>query len=118
MADTGPLIVFGRSDMLDLLRQVVGEVIVSRTVYRECTHDLSKPGALMLERGAKSGLITVHEDVSADGLHSSTAPLDDGERSAIALALHLGCPVLMDERLGRQVAQQHQLTLIGSAGVC
>lgn len=59
----------------------------------------------MLERGANTGLITVHEDVSADWLRRSTAQLDIGERSAIALALHLGCPVLMDERLGRQVSQ-------------
>ncbi len=40
---------------------------------------------MMLERDAKSGLITAHKDVSADGLHRSTAQSGDGERSAIAL---------------------------------
>lgn len=117
VSDSGPLIIFGRSEKLDLLRQVAGEIIISATVYKECTRDAQKPGALLLLQAAQSGLITIHENVSTDVLHVNAMQLDDGERSAIALALHLGCPILMDERLGRNIAELHHLTLIGSAGV-
>jgi predicted nucleic acid-binding protein len=43
--------------------------------------------------------------------------LDIGELAAIRLALALRCPILMDERLGRQAAQRQGLTVIGSAGL-
>lgn len=117
VSDSGPLIVFGRSAKLELLRRVVGEIIVSAAVFHECTRDSQKPGALLLTQAAKSGLITIHEDVNGEALHANAALLDAGERSAIALALHLSCPILMDERLGRNVARLHHLTLIGSVGV-
>ncbi|MDP1956927.1 MAG: DUF3368 domain-containing protein, partial [Rhodocyclaceae bacterium] len=45
------------------------------------------------------------------------ATLDAGETAAIALAIELRAPVLMDERLGRAVARHHQVPVIGSAGV-
>ena len=36
---------------------------------------------------------------------------------ALTLALHLRCPVLMDETLGRKVAAGHGIPVIGSAGI-
>ena len=43
--------------------------------------------------------------------------LDAGERAAIHLARALQCPVLMDERRGRQAARRRGLIVIGSAGL-
>jgi predicted nucleic acid-binding protein len=117
IADSSPLIVFARSNMLEILRQVVGEVIVPVTVYEECTGDINKPGARLIFQANKAGLITVHPD-SLVPLPTKNMPmLDKGEISALALALELGNPVLMDERLGRQAAVAHGIAVIGSAGI-
>ncbi len=46
------------------------------------------------------------------------AHLDDGEASVIALAIELGCRlVVIDERRGRQVARLMGLEVTGSVGV-
>ena len=117
VADAGPLIVFGRSGHLGLLRQVASEVVVSKAVFEECTVETHKPGAIALKNAAQDGIITVHENVSEKTLHASADMLDIGERSALALAMHLQCPVLMDERIGRSVAQINQIPVIGSLGM-
>ena len=103
--------------MLVILRKVVGEVVIPQTVYVECTRDLSKPGARIISEACQNGLLSVHPD-SGIALASSNMPmLDKGEISALALALELGEPVLMDERLGRQAAVAHGIAVIGSAGI-
>jgi predicted nucleic acid-binding protein len=117
VADSGPLIVFGRALLLETLRQVVGEVVVPASVFQECTSDPMKPGAKILTLAAKSGQIRVHEDVPSDDFQAQASILDQGERSAMALAKLLGCAVLMDEKLGRHIAANHGIPIIGSAGV-
>ena len=116
VADAGPLIVFARSGHLPLLQQVVGELVISQTVFAECTLEPQKPGATTLALAAKNGVIQVHADASEHVLQASAEMLDAGERSALALALHLQCTVLVDERIGRSVAQLHQIPVIGSIG--
>jgi hypothetical protein len=117
VADSSPLIVFARSDMLLILRQVVGEIVVPQTVYDECTADVSKPGARMIAEASKAGLITVHADSKIPTPSANLPMLDKGEIAAIALALELGEPVLMDERLGRQAAAAQGIAVVGSAGI-
>ena len=117
VADSSPLIVFARSEMLVILRQVVGEVIVPQTVYDECTGAMGKPGARMIADAHKSGLITVHADAKIVTPPANLPMLDKGEIAAIALAHELGEPVLMDERLGRQAAAAQGIAVIGSAGI-
>ncbi len=117
VADSSPLIVFARSEMLVILRQVVGEIVVPQTVYNECTGDMSKPGARMIADAHQAKLITVHADSKIITPPANLPMLDKGEIAAIALALELGEPVLMDERLGRQAAAAQGVSVIGSAGI-
>ncbi len=42
--------------------------------------------------------------------------LGPGEQSAIALAMTLACPVLMDDKLARHFAQAKNLVVIGTVG--
>jgi predicted nucleic acid-binding protein len=59
-----------------------------------------------------------HIKVRADAALNDTLPaLGQGEVSAIALAMELGCPVLIDERLGRCVVSLHGVRVIGSAAI-
>lgn len=116
IADSSPLIILARSGLLDVLRQVVGDVVVPVTVSNECTHDNRKPGAIAIIRAQVDGQIGVLDDVNP-ALLGQVPTLDAGEISVLALALELHQPVRMNERLGRQVAAVHRITVVGSAGV-
>jgi predicted nucleic acid-binding protein len=117
VADSSPLIVFARSELLPMLRQIVGEIVVPQTVYEECTGDMSKPGAQIIAEAHHAGLLTVHPDALIQALPANMPMLDRGEIAAISLAIELAEPILMDERLGRQAAAAHGLAVIGSAGI-
>jgi predicted nucleic acid-binding protein len=116
VADSSPLIAFGRSDYLDLVRTVAGTIRVPHTVWQECVHDLSKPGAQKIQQAAANGIIICLDDPELP-TSLEVAPIDAGEKAAIALALKQNCPILLDERLGRIVARRHDISVIGSAGI-
>jgi predicted nucleic acid-binding protein len=119
VADSGPLIVFARSGHLDLLLAMTETIIAPTAVLHECTRDASRPGAAAILQALHDGRL--HEQSgNADAAIvqlQNLAMLDEGETAAIALAMELHAPVLMDERLGRRVARHHKVPVIGSAGV-
>jgi predicted nucleic acid-binding protein len=121
VADSGPLIVFTRSGRLDLLLAMTEMLIAPAAVLHECTRDASRPGAVAILQALRDG--RVHEQRQSGNADAaiirlaSLTMLDEGETAAIALAIELHAPVLMDERLGRRVARQHKVPVIGSAGV-
>lgn len=119
VCDASPLIVIARSGLMPVLNAITEEVIVPQAVYDECTVDLALPGAQVIRDALEAGKIRVHAKTGAKANAPSDAPagLGAGEIAAIDLALELKCAVLMDERLGRQAARQHGLTVIGSAGI-
>ncbi|MGB8843341.1 MAG: hypothetical protein WCC64_19975 [Aliidongia sp.] len=53
---------FGRRDLLGLLRAVAGEIVVPATVFTECTRNAAKPGVSDLIDAARSGIIAVTPD--------------------------------------------------------
>lgn len=115
VSDASPLIVIAKSGLIPVLTDLVEDVIVPKTVYSECTIDPALPGAQAVHAAVTAGKIQVRPD--ADDTGAELSGLDAGERAAILLALEFKCPVLMDERLGRQAAQSQGLTVIGSAGL-
>ena len=117
VADSSPLIVLARSGLISVLRQVAGEVLAPATVFSECTADPQRPGARAIVRAKEEGVIALRPDVEARWPDGAPPMLDAGELAALALARDVGCPVLMDERLGRQVARAHGIPVIGSAGI-
>lgn len=119
ISDASPLIVIAKTGLIPVLNGMVEEVIVPETVYAECTLDLTLPGAQAVRAAVEAGQIQARPDVPRPDSDSDEEPtgLDAGELAAIHLALALQCPVLMDERLGRQVARRRGLTVIGSAGL-
>ncbi len=119
VSDASPLIVIARSGLIPVLNDMVEEVIIPETVYAECTVDLALPGAQAVRRAVQEGHVQVRSDDARAGqrLDEELTGLDAGELAAIHLASALQCPVLMDERLGRQAARRRGLTVIGSAGL-
>lgn len=116
VADASPLIVLGRTEQLELLTLVCGRVVVPHPVRYECLADMRKSGARAIERGFAMGWLTEqpdhprYEPVEIKGLNA-------GEAAAIGLAEVMNCPLLVDERLGRAVARQRGIAVIGTLGV-
>ena len=112
VADTGPIMAVARIGRLDLLRQVVGELIIPIAVYEERTgsgHE--RPGAADVIRGEWIQRRMVGNQAMAAQL---PPVLHAGEREAIVLAEELQAQLLIDEQRGRNIATARGVTVLGS----
>jgi hypothetical protein len=112
VADTGPIMAFARIGRLDLLRQVVGELIIPIAVYEELTgRGHERPGAADVIRGEWIQRRMVGNQAMAAQL---PPVLHAGEREAIVLAEELQAQLLIDEQRGRNIATARGVTVLGS----
>lgn len=112
VSDAGPIIAFARMGHLDLLRQVVGELLIPEAVYEEIVvKGKGRPGAGEVERGE-----WIHRKSVMDRAAVAQLPRDLhlGEREAIVLAQELGGQLLMDEEHGRRISAARGLEFFGS----
>jgi len=116
VADAGPLIAFAHLELLPLLPELLGRVIVPVSVLQECLYIPTRPDAVTIQAALDEGVLVAQAttDTPLEGLSSS---LGAGEQSAISLALSLECAVLMDDRLARRAARHLGLRVIGTGGV-
>jgi predicted nucleic acid-binding protein len=117
VADAGPLIIFGKTCGIGVIRAVVDEILMPPAVVAECTDHLGLPGAVAIRKAIDGGLLTVLDAVAVAGTGPDLLLLDDGEKEAIAAAHTCQCPVLMDEAIGRGVAKKLGVQTIGSLGI-
>ncbi len=118
IADASPLIAFGKIKRLPLLTAALGKLLASQTVIEECTHDLHLPGAREISEALKSGLIIKTNDPDNIKEHQGLFDiLGKGEATSIILAKQLNAGLLIDEKLGRETANNMKLRVIGTAGV-
>ena len=110
IADASPLIGLAGIDAFDLLRRLFGRITVADAVYGEVLAGVDLPGVAELEAAKEDGWV----DVVPVDVHAEFADLGDGEACTLSLAVqHDGCLVLMDERLGRNYARKHGVSVIG-----
>ena len=112
IADSSPLIYLSRVGALHLLPALFDEVVVPAAVWDEAVERRpSAPGSDALHQAP---WLRVVDDPSLElGLG-----LDPGETAAILLAESLRADLLLiDERVGRKVAQARGLTVRGTLGV-
>lgn len=110
-SNTTPLFAFAAAGAFDLLQAVHGHLHIVQTVVDECevggpiaVPDLHTLGWITIEPAP------VHPD-------PRFYMLDAGERDTISTALsHKNCRVLIDEPLGRNLAEYHGLDVVGSLG--
>lgn len=117
VADSGPLIALARLDLLAVPARLFGVLLVTATVWREVTCEPRAADQMALWAAFDHGLLRVESDplLIPDAL--ADVRLDDGERSALALALLHGAVVLMDERRGRACAIDLGLQVLGTLGL-
>jgi predicted nucleic acid-binding protein len=116
VADSGPLIALSRLDLLGLPARLAQELLVTATVWDEVTRAPGRAEALLFATAWSSGWLTVLPDPEASD--SAWADLlDEGERSALTLALQRGATVLVDELRGRAVTARLGLRVVGTLGL-
>lgn len=116
ISDTSPISNLLRIGQLSLLQQLYGRVIIPPTVFEEIraleafgidTSWLSNTGWIIIQSVRDQAFVT-----------SLGEELDPGEAEAIALSIELQADrLLIDERLGRQIAQGFGLKVTGLLGV-
>ena len=116
VSDTSPVSNLILIERLDILRELFSEIIIPPSVDGEIR---------ALKQFGKD--LTVYENavwikVSApknlQKAQHLQANLDEGEAQAIALALEINCDLLlMDERIGTNIARQEGLQTVGLVGV-
>lgn len=111
ISNTTPLFAFAALDRFDLLEKIYGRIIVVETVVREC----ETGGSIIVpDLRAMPWLQIVPAPSMAD---KRFYMLDAGERDTLSVALEKGASrVLIDERLGRNLAEYHGLSVVGSLG--
>jgi predicted nucleic acid-binding protein len=114
IADSGPLIAFARLKQIKLLSKTLGTMIIPQAVADKCLVDLSKPGAKAIQLAIQHKLITVYDNPS--NLNGLDNILGAGEAAGIFLASELHAILLIDEKLGRRVAEKMHIKIIGTAG--
>ena len=116
VSDASPLVNLGRIGRLSLLQRLYGKLIITKAVWQEVVVDgAGQPGAVDVKRADWIKIQTVANKPLVQSFRQS---LDAGEAEAIALALETDADLLlMDERLGREVAQYFGVRYTGLASL-
>lgn len=117
IADSGPLIAFGRLNLLMILNKTLGTIIIPKTVANESTQDQARPGAIAIIEAISQKIIDVRPDPILEETPLLNSILGKGESAAIALGFKLHIGLLIDEKLARSAAAQLNIKIIGTAGV-
>lgn len=116
ISDTSPISNLLKIGQLPLLQQLYGTVLIPQRVYAEICA-LEKLGVdITLIQSAD--WINVQPASDQALVATLSVELDPGEAEAIALAISIQADrLLIDERLGRTVAQRYGLRITGLLGV-
>jgi len=116
ISNTSPLINLLAIDQLDLLKKLYGKIIIPQAVYQEITvKGAGQKGSTELE---KLNWIEIKLVSDKKLVQALKLELDEGESEVIALAVELKAGlILIDERRGRTVARNLDISCIGLLGV-
>lgn len=112
-SNTTPFIALSSIDQLDMLPKIFGKVHVAKAVIDECAEGgrIIVPDITQL-----SWIIPVADDI--DTALTVLFELDRGEKQTILLAKkYKADKVIIDERMGRSIAEYLELSVVGTLGV-
>lgn len=116
VSNSSPLISLARIGKLDLLRQLYGEVFIPEAVWHEVVvKGARESGADEVKAATWIKMQPIAESTLA---HALRQELDAGEAEAIVLTMEMQAELLiMDEKVGREVAKHLGLRYTGLIGV-
>ena len=113
VSDTGPIITLERLlGGFALLLRLYRRILIPPQVLNELTAGLYISGDHLQHYQVDDFIVVV----AAPPPSPELARLDDGEQHAIALALERRLPLLIEDRMARQVAEEQGLVTSGIAG--
>ncbi|MFZ2070908.1 MAG: DUF3368 domain-containing protein [Halobacteriota archaeon] len=112
VSDTGPLVVLFKSRLLFILKEVHEEVLAPEAVARELRRKTE--GSILFRNNP---WIKATEVKNTELVKALMLVVDEGEAEAIALALHSGARILIDEKRGRNAAKALGLEIRGTLGL-
>ena len=118
IADTAPIISLLKINRLDLLQELFGTVFIPQGVYDELTQN--EKYELEAKVILNSDFIQNRHVLNQEAVHilETITQLDKGESEAIILFRELNAQLLLiDERRGRDVAEQLQIPLSGTISI-
>lgn len=115
VADAGPIVAFSRIRRLDLLRKVLGEIVIPQAVYDDLVvKGRGRSGAQGVE---SADWIRRREIGNRRRLAELPSELGEGEREAILFAEEEGARLLVDDRKAREEAKRRGIDAVGSLWV-
>lgn len=116
VSDASPLIALAKLDSLELLLGCFSKIHIPEAVYVEASYDKRRDDARKIDNFVKQ-YVVVHKNKESNEYKIFKNVLDEGESQALSLATELNCSILIDERLGRQIAKRHSIPVVGVMGV-
>jgi predicted nucleic acid-binding protein len=117
VADTGPINYLILINAIGVLPKLFERVFVPAAVHAELI-DVEAPEKVRAWIGQPPEWLEVRPNPESNDSSPEERALDEGERAAIALARAISADlILMDDRAGVAVAQQHGLAVTGTLGV-
>jgi hypothetical protein len=112
ISNAGPLIVLYKSSLLDILKELYGNIIVPNAVYDEIKR--KEEGRQLFQ---ENNWINVQKVKNKQTIAVLKSFVDIGETEAIALSLELKKPLLIDDKKGREIAKSMNVSVQGSLGI-
>ena len=114
VSDTSPVNYLLLIDQIDLLPRLFQQIIIPDVVRKEMLDPLPPPALQQWITNPPSWL----KVQTVSGVDATLNTLDPGEQAAITLAQTLPADLLIiDERLGRRVASDRGIPIIGTLGI-
>ena len=115
IADTSPLCYLILIDCIEILPQLYGQVFIPNAVYQELQASAAPEVVKNWIKNYPNWLAIKQINTKAD---SELEKLDLGEREAIILAEYYQADlVILDDKMGRQIAVNRGLAIIGLLGI-
>ncbi len=116
VVDSSPLIALCLIGQLPLLKRLFEEVYVAPAVYFEVVE--KGKGRIGSDEVRQSDWIKVKEITNTLAVSILKTYLDSGEAKSIVLSLEMGADLLiLDEKKGRDIAEQQELKIAGTAAI-
>ncbi len=114
IADAGPLIALAKIDLLAILQQMFGNVVIPKAVQQECLIKFSQDSH-RIEQAIKTGILQIKTPEYETPMPTLSRSLGDGEKEAIYLAIQSkNALIIVDDRLARKQAIKLELAFIGT----
>jgi predicted nucleic acid-binding protein len=116
VSNTSPLSNLAAIDKIDLLQQIYPQILIPPTVHTELIRfPKIQPE---IDTCLKSGFLDIRQPTNTKLIQTLNQPLDLGEAEAIALAVEIKADrLLIDESLGRGIAEAYTLKIRGILGI-